>query len=79
MVLGDSFCCAALAPNFSFSLGRPEDRSAEQQFRRMMMAAASTGLLAMWESASRVSDLNTVSSNSVPSWGFWELLLSSIP
>jgi len=42
-----------------------------------MMAAALTALLATWESARRVSDLNTGSGTSVPSWGFWEPPLSS--
>lgn len=69
MVLGDSFCHVALAPNFSFSLGRLEGESAEEQFRRIPMAAL-MGLLATWESASRVFDLNTASSTLVLSWGF---------
>lgn len=79
MVLRDSFCCVTLAPNFSFSLRRLDDRSAEQQFGLVTMAAALIGLLATWESAGRVSDLNTASSTSMPSWGFWEPLLSSTP
>lgn len=79
MVLGVGFCHVTLAPNFSFSLRRLEDESAEQQFRRITMAAALMGLLAAWESASRASDLNTASSTLVLSWGFWEPPLSSTP
>lgn len=57
MVLSDGFCCVSLA--FSFSPGRLQDRSAEQQFRHIPVAAALMGLLATWGSASRASDLST--------------------
>lgn len=65
MVLVMASCPVTLAPNFS--LGRLEDESAEQQFRCVTMAAALIGFLATWESASRLSDLNTASSTLVPS------------